>query len=117
VRTLLWVGSRQWEDVDAVCYAIEGFPWPFRSLVGDSGEFDFIVWELLAAFHLPRLQFKSHGNERKRDVLMLTWLQLLDPGGFVVAGLNGPAKSNLTWLTDRAERLAYDVWRINVGVS
>lgn len=117
MRTVVWTGSRGWQDVQTLEHVIVGLRRPFRSIVGDADGLDLIVWELLASFSLPRWRFKaqwkslgkSAGHARNRR--MLDQLQKIDPGGFVLAGWDGESRGTKGCM-DEARRRGIDVWPI-----
>lgn len=117
MRTILWTGSRGWRDESIVRHAIEGFPRPFRSIVGDADGFDAIVWSLLSKFSLPRWRFNArwklyrNGAGPKRNELMIAWLDHLDPFNFVVAGWDGKSPGTKNCIK-QAEEAGIDVWRL-----
>jgi hypothetical protein len=123
VRTVVWTGSRGWQDEDIIIDVIVGMKKPFRSIVGDAEGWDELVWAALSAFSLPRWQFKARWQQNgvyvkaaghQRNRLMLTWLQNLDSSGYVIAGWDGKSTGTKGCMDEAAKR-GIDVWRVSTG--
>lgn len=121
MRTVLWTGSRGWQDMGTIVDCIDGLRQPFRSIVGDANGFDKLVWKALERRGLPRLRFRAKwrvggiyhpaaGHDRNR--LMVAWLTLLDSDGFVVAGWDGESTGTKGCIKE-CERLGISVWRLH----
>lgn len=117
MRTVVWTGSRGWQDEDTVIDAVTSIRKPFRSICGGADGFDTVVWDVLTGFGLPRLLFKAkwklHGRAagHVRNDVMLDWLQALDPDGFVLAGWDGSSKGTKGCM-DKAAKRGIPVWRL-----
>jgi hypothetical protein len=117
MRTVVWTGSRGWQDTETILDAIVSIKRPFRSIVGDARGWDALVWETLAEFKMPRLQFKAkwnlyrNGAGPKRNALMLDWLQRIDRDGFVVAGWDGESSGTHDCMME-AELRGIPIWRV-----
>lgn len=117
MRTVVWTGSRGWEDAGIVIRTVESLRKPFRSIIGDARGLDSIVWNVLTRFSLPRLRFDADWEQygkragHVRNDLMLRELQRIDPDGFLLAAWDGSSTGTKSMM-DKAEKLGIQVWRI-----
>jgi len=97
--------------------AIDSRRQPFRSIVGGARGFDTLVEEALRKRGLPFLRFDANWDDHGhvagdvRNLIMLEWLQRLDPNGIVIAGWDGKSPGTRNCIAE-AEAMGISVWPI-----
>lgn len=118
MRTIVWTGSRGWDDIGIIIHCIEGLRKPFFSIVGGARGFDTLAEQALAKFRLPRVtdiaewDRDGRGAGYARNLLMLDRIAANPEGGFVVAGWDGSSPGTKHCI-DNAESRGLVVMRLS----